>query len=144
MPPVTPKVTFLMLNLTEQIQVVTDIRGQLHVVQTNQLSRPFRPQRVFWITQVPKDTIRGEHANKACTELLVAVHGSFRVWLTDGHDSCEVLLDHPGKGLYIPPMVWCRLWDFSADSVALCMADLDYDKSLYINDYEEFLQAVKS
>lgn len=71
--------------------------------------------------------------------MVVAVKGSVRIWLTDGREETEVLLSSPDMGIYIPPMVWCRLRDFSADAVVLCLADEDYDRSTYINDYETFL-----
>ena len=121
------------------IQSHPDARGHLYVVSQQQMVRPFNMQRAFWITAVPEGTTRGEHANRSCTELVVAVKGSVRIWLTDGHEETEVLLSRPDMGIYIPPMVWCRLRDFSADAVVLCLADEDYDRSTYINDYETFL-----
>ena len=127
------------LLLQQSIQSHPDARGHLYVVSQQQLVRPFNMQRAFWITDVPEGTTRGEHANRSCTELVVAVKGSVRIWLTDGREETEVLLSSPDMGIYIPPMVWCRLRDFSADAVVLCLADEDYDRSTYINDYETFL-----
>ena len=127
------------LLLKQSIQSHPDTRGRLYVVNQQQLVRPFSMQRAFWITDVPEGTTRGEHANRSCTELVVAVKGSVKIWLTDGREETEVLLDSPDMGIYIPPMVWCRLTDFSADAVVLCLADEDYDRSTYINDYEAFL-----
>ena len=124
---------------SQPIQSHPDARGHLYVVSQQQMVRPFNMQRAFWITDVPEGTTRGEHANRSCTELVVAVKGSVRIWLTDGHEETEVLLSSPDMGIYIPPMVWCRLRDFSADAVVLCLADEDYDRSTYINDYETFL-----
>ena len=124
---------------SQPIQTHTDARGHLYVVSQQQMVRPFNMQRAFWITDVPEGTTRGEHANRSCTELVVAVKGSVRIWLTDGHEETEVLLSSSDMGIYIPPMVWCRLRDFSADAVVLCLADEDYDRSTYINDYETFL-----
>ena len=124
---------------SQPIQTHPDARGHLYVVSQQQMVRPFNMQRAFWITDVPEGTTRGEHANRSCTELVVAVKGSVRIWLTDGHEETEVLLSRPDMGIYIPPMVWCRLRDFSADAVVLCLADEDYDRSTYINDYETFL-----
>ena len=127
------------LLLKQSIQSHPDTRGRLYVVSQQQMVCPFNMQRAFWITDVPEGTTRGEHANRSCTELVVAVKGSVRIWLTDGREETEVLLNSPDMGIYIPPMVWCRLTDFSADAVVLCLADEDYDRSTYINDYEAFL-----
>ena len=127
----------------EHFKCITDERGALCVVQSDNLHVPFDIKRVFWIYGVPQGAERGEHANRSCTELLVAVSGSVRIWLTDGHTECEVLLDRPDKGLYIPPMVWCHLKDFSSDCVCLCMANQNYDEKLYLNDYNQFLEETK-
>jgi dTDP-4-dehydrorhamnose 3,5-epimerase-like enzyme len=124
----------------ELVRCVRDARGALCVVQANHIKYPMEIKRVFWICDVPKGAVRGEHANRNCTELLIAVNGSVRLWLTDGKTECEVKLDSPSVGIYIPPMVWCRLYDFSADCVCLCLADQDYDESQYINQYEDFLR----
>ena len=124
---------------SQPIQTHTDARGHLYVVGQAELVRPFRMQRAFWITDVPEGMVRGEHANRSCTELIVAVKGSVRIWLTDGHEETEVVLASPDKGIYIPPMVWCRLTEFSTDAVVLCLADEAYDRPTYINDYEAFL-----
>ena len=124
----------------ESFRCLKDKRGSLCVAQSNLLHQKFDIKRVFWIYGVPEGAIRGEHANRSCTELLVAVSGSVKVWLTDGNSECEFVLDTPEKGLYIPPMVWCRLTAFSADCVCLCMANQDYDERLYINQYEDFIK----
>ena len=88
---------------------------------------------------MPEGTIRGEHANRECTELLVAVSGKVSLWLTDGREEWNITLSDPNQGLYIPPMVWCKLYDFSSDATIVCMADKEYDPEQYINDYQQFL-----
>lgn len=130
-------------SLTERFCCLTDSRGALCVAQKDLLHRDFDIRRVFWIFDVPEGAIRGEHANRTCTELLVAVSGSVKVVLSDGNTQCEFLLDQPDKGLYIPPMVWCRLQDFAPGSVCVCMADQDYNEALYINRFEDFVQATR-
>ena len=126
------------MNL-EKFKSYTDERGKLNVAQLDELSRDFSIKRVFWITDVPEGAIRGEHANRECTELLVAARGSVSLWLTDGKEEWTVTLSEPSQGLYIPPMVWCRLYDFSSDATILCMADREYEPEHYLNDYQQFL-----
>jgi dTDP-4-dehydrorhamnose 3,5-epimerase-like enzyme len=123
----------------EEIESYTDSRGKLNVAQLDHLSQDFSVKRVFWITDVPEGTIRGEHANRECTELLVAVSGKVSLWLTDGSEEWNITLSDPNQGLYIPPMVWCKLYDFSSDATIVCMADKEYDPEQYINDYQQFL-----
>jgi dTDP-4-dehydrorhamnose 3,5-epimerase-like enzyme len=123
----------------EEFESYTDSRGKLNVAQLDHLSQDFSVKRVFWITDVPEGTIRGEHANRECTELLVAVSGKVSLWLTDGNEEWNITLSDPNQGLYIPPMVWCKLYDFSSDATIVCMADKEYDPEQYINDYQQFL-----
>lgn len=123
----------------EEFESYTDSRGKLNVAQLDHLSQDFSIKRVFWITDVPEGTIRGEHANRECTELLVAVSGKVSLWLTDGSKEWNITLSDPNQGLYIPPMVWCKLYDFSSDATIVCMADKEYDPEQYINDYQQFL-----
>lgn len=123
----------------EEFESYTDSRGKLNVAQLDHLSQDFSVKRVFWITDVPEGTIRGEHANRECTELLVAVSGKVSLWLTDGREEWNITLSDPNQGLYIPPMVWCKLYDFSSDATIVCMADKEYDPEQYINDYQQFL-----
>ncbi len=123
----------------EEFESYTDSRGKLNVAQLDHLSQDFSIKRVFWITDVPEGTIRGEHANRECTELLVAISGKVSLWLTDGSEEWNITLSDPNQGLYIPPMVWCKLYDFSSDATIVCMADKEYDPEQYINDYQQFL-----
>jgi len=103
---------------------------------------PFVVKRVFWITNVPDMQERGYHAHRFCSELVVAVSGSFSVELTDRDGQVTYSLDTPECGLFIPPMCWCRLYDFSENAVLLCLADSTYSPEGYVNDFEEFRKEV--
>ncbi len=41
-------------------------------------------------------------------------------------------------GLFIPKMVWKDMFDFSPDSILLCLSSESYDPSEYIRSYELF------
>lgn len=47
-------------------------------------------------------------------------------------------------GLYVPPMMWRELYDFSPDSVCLVLASDQYDEEDYYRDYQEFIDAVQT
>ncbi|MDO4210360.1 MAG: FdtA/QdtA family cupin domain-containing protein [Bacteroidales bacterium] len=117
----------------------TDERGSLSFVE----AKDFDFQRAFWIYDVPEGSERGGHAHRTCTEMLMAVHGSFEVELYDGHRRINVVLDNPRRAVMIRPMVWCRLYGFSADFVGLCLASHPYQPEGYVNTIEEF-EACKS
>lgn len=46
-------------------------------------------------------------------------------------------------GLYLLPMLWKDMYDFSPDSILLVLASRHYDAQEYIRDYEEYLQEIK-
>lgn len=120
-----------------------DDRGFLCVAENGQEKFPMEMGRVFWISGVPADGSRGEHAHRTCSEIIVPICGSFEVELTDGIHNVTVRMNNPAQGLLIAPMVWCRLFNFSADAVCLCLASGKYDAEGYINHFEEFIKETR-
>lgn len=117
---------------------IRDSRGALSVIERDE---NYAFERVFWIYDVPEGSERGGHAHRSCAELLFAVHGSFDVELCNGRERKTFHLDSPSTGLIIRPMVWCRLFNFSADFVGLCMASQKYLPEGYINDWQTFYES---
>ena len=113
-----------------------DMRGSLAAIEFSGL--PFTPARAFTVFGVPSAEIRGEHAHRVCHQLLVCVNGSLSVLVDDGHERGEVVLDDPGVGLYLPPLIWGSQFGYSADAVLVVLASHPYDGSDYVRDYEEF------
>nr|WP_262921715.1 FdtA/QdtA family cupin domain-containing protein [Pontibacter ruber] len=99
---------------------------------------PFKVKRVFWTYGTPEDVLRGQHANKATEEVLIAVTGSITVTADMGAGKEETfVLDTPTTGLYIPAMCWTRL-SFAPGTIALCIASTDFDEEDYIREYATF------
>ena len=118
-----------------------DERGKLVVIEEND-SIPFDIKRVFYIYGSDSTVVRGKHANRISQFVLVNVAGSSKVRITDGNEEFIVELNRPMMGVYIPPMVWKDMYDFSADSVLLVLASTHYDGKEYIRDYDEYLKEV--
>ncbi len=114
-----------------------DERGSLTFIE-NQHHIPFETKRVFYIYDVPSGTSRAGHALKTCEQFLVCISGSFEVYCDNGHQQATHLLNHPYQGLYIPPLIWRDLHDFSNNAVCLVLASELYDPKAYIDTYEEF------
>ena len=89
------------------------------------------------------DIIRGRHANRKSEFVLINVAGTSKVRIDDGFATDIVTLDKPRMGLYIAPMLWKDMYDFSEDSVLLCLASCRYDATEYIRDYDEFTKEVR-
>ncbi len=119
-----------------------DLRGNLTVGEFER-QIPFLPKRYFMVFGVPSREIRGEHAHHKCHQFLICVRGTCSVVADDGRKRTEVLLDEPGKGMYLPPMTWGVQYKYSADALLLVFASDYYDAADYIREYDEF-QAVVS
>lgn len=116
-----------------------DERGKLVVIEGGQ-AIPFDIKRVFYIYESDRTVVRGQHANKESEFVLINVAGQSKVRITDGIEEIIVALDKPMMGVYIPPMIWKDMYDFSSDSVLLVLASTHYSGSEYIRDYGEYLR----
>jgi hypothetical protein len=102
---------------------------------------PFDFKRVFYITSVPdKAVVRGKHAHKTLQQAIFAAQGSFLLDVDDGKQKASVLLDRPQLGVYLGPLLWHEMREFSPDCVAVVFAAAAYDEGDYIRDYREFLK----
>ena len=120
-----------------------DERGHLVIVE-GEKDIPFAIKRAFYIYGSDKDVVRGQHANRRTEFVLINVAGKSKVKIKDGEGN-EIIfcLNRPHTGLYIPTMVWKDMYDFSEDSVLLCLASEHYDPTEYIRDYDEYVKEIK-
>ena len=122
---------------------IGDERGMITICEGEQ-DIPFIPKRVFYIYNSLPDVVRGNHANRMTDHVLINVSGKSKVRIKDGKGNEMVYsLNRPNTGIYIPHMVWKEMYDFSEDSVLLCLASEHYDSNEYIRDYELFLEEVQ-
>ncbi|MCR5280082.1 MAG: FdtA/QdtA family cupin domain-containing protein [Lachnospiraceae bacterium] len=120
-----------------------DERGNLVVAEGSGFDVPFDIRRVFYMYGSDPDIKRGNHANKYTKFVLINVSGSSKVLVDDGFKQEVIVLDKPRMGLYLGPMVWKEMYDFSPDSVLLVLASEHYIESEYIRDYNSFLKMVR-
>ncbi|GAA4549826.1 hypothetical protein GCM10023192_72840 [Amycolatopsis samaneae] len=95
-------------------------------------------RRAFYIHDVPAGAERGAHGHRRECQLVIAVHGSFTVVAYDGFQRANFVLDNPSVGVYLGPMVWNEIIDFTPGSVGLVLASQEYDEAEYYRDYDEF------
>lgn len=116
---------------------IRDARGSLSFVESD-AQIPFAIARIYYLYDVPDREVRGAHAHKALHQLIIPISGSFDIELDDGNAKQKFSLSRPDQGLYICPMIWRDLSNFSPDAVCLVLASEKYDESDYIRDYSEF------
>lgn len=120
-----------------------DDQGNLVAIEDNQ-EVPFDIKRVFYLYGTNKTMIRGRHANRNSQFVLINVAGSSKVKICYSKDDIDIIsLDKPRMGIYIPRMVWKEMYDFSSDSVILCLTDTHYNPDEYIRDYDEYLREIR-
>lgn len=122
---------------TIQLPRVPDARGSLSFFEGGR-HVPFRIARAYWIYDVPGGEMREGHAYRCLEEFIVALSGSFDVELDDGAARRTVSLSRSYWGLYVPPLVWRQLVNFSTNAVCLVAASAAYDEGDYLRDYAEF------
>ena len=121
-----------------ELPKILDVRGNLTFME-NSRHFPFDIKRVYWTYDIPGGEIRGGHAFYTQQELVVALSGSFDIVVKD-KDGTErrYHLNRSYKGLYLPPLTWRHIEDFSTNSLSLHLNSGDFSESDYIRDYEHF------
>lgn len=124
-----------------ELPKISDPRGNLTFVEGgNQI--PFDIRRVYYLYDVPGGAERGGHAHKGLSQLIIAMSGSFDVILDEGGEKKRFHLNRSYQGLYVCPMMWRELDNFSSGSVCMVLASNAYEESDYYRDYNEYLKAI--
>jgi hypothetical protein len=121
---------------------ISDPRGNLTFIESER-HIPFDIKRVYYLYDVPGGATRAGHAHKALQQVLIAISGSFDVILDDGQSTTKYQLNRSYTGLYIYPLTWRVIDNFSSGAVCLSVVSEFYDESDYYRVYEEFLNVTR-
>ena len=128
------------LKLTSLPKIV-DARGNLSFLEAGD-HLPFEIRRVFYLYDIPGGETRAGHALRSCHQFVIAITGSFDVFVDDGEQKVKHSLNRAYYGLHIPPRVWRVLDNFSSGAVCLVLASEKYDANGYFREYDDFLRSV--
>ena len=120
-----------------ELKTIRDRRGNLSIIESGE-SIPFEVARTYWIYDVPGGMFRNGHAFCSQHEFIVALSGSFDIVLNDGNEERRIHMSRSYYGLYVPPMTWREIVNFSTNSVAMVLSSTLYDEDDYIRDFEQF------
>ncbi|MAZ33305.1 MAG: hypothetical protein CMO06_09190 [Thalassospira sp.] len=123
-----------------ELPKISNAQGNLTFIEGNS-HVPFDIRRVYYLYDVPGGAIRGGHAHKDLHQLIVAMSGSFDIVIDDGNEKRRFHLNRSYQGLYICPMIWRELDNFSSGSVCMVLASNLYDEDDYYRDYDSFMKA---
>lgn len=124
-----------------ELPKVSDPRGNLSFIEAGQ-HVPFDIKRVYYLYDVPGGSDRGSHAHKTLHQFIVAMSGSFDVVLDDGRAQKRFHLNRSYYGLYVCPMMWRYLDNFSSGAVCMVLASAHFNEKDYIRDHAKFLAEV--
>jgi hypothetical protein len=126
-----------------ELPKINDPRGNLTFIEAG-IHIPFSIQRVYYLYDVPGGAERGGHAHRELHQLIIAMSGSFDVLLDDGNERKRFHLNRSYYGLYICPMIWRELDNFSSGSVCMVLASNYFDEADYYRDYDTFIKKAGS
>ncbi len=126
-----------------ELPKIADPRGNLTFVEgSNHI--PFDIRRVYYLYDVPGGSDRGAHAHRQLHQFVIAMSGSFDIVLDDGDRQRRFHLNRSYYGLYICPMMWRKLDNFSSGAVCMVLASETYTVEDYIRDHDEFLELARA
>lgn len=125
-----------------KLKCINDEYGSLVPIEET-IDIPFEIKRIYYITNVDKNATRGFHSHKKLHQLLVCVNGSVKIRLKNPNEEEIIKLNDKSVGLYIGPLVWNEMFDFSEQAVLLVVASGFYDESEYIRNYDYYLNEAK-
>jgi dTDP-4-dehydrorhamnose 3,5-epimerase-like enzyme len=111
--------------------------GSLVALEANK-DIPFSIKRVYYIFDVPSEVRRGFHSHKKLDQVLICLSGSIKILVKDDTEEETHLLDSPSKALYIGPMIWREMFDFSEGAVLLVLASEFYTEEDYIRNWDDY------
>ena len=114
--------------------------GVLSVFAVEQGGVPFPIVRVFTITGVSPQGVRGDHAHRGCTQLLACLAGAAKVEVHDGRENVTETLIQGGSGLLIPPLLWNSVIFEGPSTVLAVFCDELFDPDDYLRDWDEYVQ----
>lgn len=103
---------------------------------------PFEIKRVYYMVQNTPGLPRGYHTHKELEQVFFCIQGSMKMILDDGFHREEVILDKPGVGVRLRPMIWHEMHEVDQKTIMLVFASDKYDESDYIREYATFKKQV--
>lgn len=104
----------------------------------------FDIKRVYTVSDIKKNEIRGNHSHICTNQIFVCVNGVIKVYLEDLEgNKKDFILKNDGSALYCGSDIWHSLEYLEDNSILLVFADQPYDENDYIRNYDDFKKRCK-
>ena len=114
-----------------------EINGDLVVAEGENSVIPFSIKRVFNV-RAQKGHIRGRHAHRHCSQLLICTNGAVEVKCDDSCTNELYVLDKPNFGLLISPGTWTEQKYIKNNTILTVLCDRPYEETDYLRNYDDF------
>ena len=118
-----------------ELPYLKENNGDLVVVEGEII--PFSIKRVFNVRQ-QKGDIRGRHAHRHCSQLLICTNGAVEVKCDDSRTTEIYVLDKPNFGLFIPPGIWADQKYIENNTILTVLCDRPFEEADYIRNYDDY------
>ena len=119
---------------------IKETNGDLVVVEESIIS--FNMSRIFTV-RASKGSVRGEHAHRHCSQLLICTNGAVEVKCDDTRTTDIYVLDKPNLGLFVPPGIWADQKYIENNTILTVLCDRPFEEADYLRNYEDFLLFAK-
>ena len=120
-----------------ELPYLKESNGDLVAVEGESNVIPFSIKRVFNVRS-QKGNIRGRHAHRQCSQLLICTNGSIEVKCDDGSTNDLYVLDKPNFGLLIAPGVWAEQRYMENNTILTVLCNRPFEEVDYLRNYEDF------
>ena len=95
---------------------------------------PGEIKRIYYISNVPENTVRGKHRHHKTWQALICINGSCRVYVDNSIEENIFQLDTNSKCLIVEPKDWHFMDQFEENTILLVIANQYYDIKDYIDE----------
>ena len=125
-----------------RIKKIKNNNGTLIPLYFNKL-RSFKAKRIF-IVKGNKNFIRGQHAHKKCTQIIIQIDGEIEIVIINKKKYKFKLNSTQNRILRIPPMNWVNITFKKNKSSFLVLCDVNFSKREYIYSFKKFQRKLNS
>jgi hypothetical protein len=124
-------------QLYREILRIPDSRGLLSVIHLHD-EVPFDVKRVFFLSEIPSNAIRGGHGHFKCEQYLFSLAGSCTLKISSKLEEVQIELSVATGAVLVNPGLYLELSEFTTGSVVGVFASEYYDSNdyFYVNPFK--------